>query len=78
MALTNEDLNAIRKIVDDRAVQTERLISVSFAQLQFQLAGPHGQQMQFHPKSGNQLQFQQNNPWETQSTKDLVGQHRIH
>ncbi len=65
MALTNEDLDAIRKIVDDRAVQTEKLISMSFAQLQFQLTGPHNniQQMQFHPKSGNQLQFQQNNPW---------------
>jgi len=50
MTLTNEDLDAIRKIVDDRAVQTERLISMSFAQLQFQLTGPHNN-------------IQQNNPW---------------
>jgi hypothetical protein len=50
MALTNEDLDAIRKIVDDRAVQTEKLISMSFAQLRFQLTGPHNN-------------IQQNNPW---------------
>ena len=62
MTLTNEDLDAIRKIVDDRAVQTERLISMSFAQLGARISFM-GQQMQFHPKSGNQLQFQQNNPW---------------
>lgn len=62
MALTNEDLDAIRKIVDDRAVQTEKLISMSFAQLGARISFM-GQQMQFHPKSGNQLQFQQNNPW---------------
>lgn len=29
MTLTNEDLDAIRKIVDDRAVQTEKLISIA-------------------------------------------------
>jgi len=63
MTLTNEDLDAIRKIVDDRAVQTEKLISMSFAQLGARISFM-GQQMQFHPKSGNQLQFQQNNPWE--------------
>jgi len=53
MTLTNEDLDAIRKIVDDRAVQTERLISVSFAQL--------GTRMSLMGKQ--QMQFQQNNPW---------------
>lgn len=63
MALTNEDLDAIRKIVDDRAVQTEKLISMSFAQLGARISFMGQQQMQFHPKSGNQLQFQQNNPW---------------
>lgn len=63
MTLTNEDLDAIRKIVDDRAVQTEKLISMSFAQLDARISFM-GQQMQFHPKSGNRLQFQQNNPWE--------------
>ena len=63
MTLTNEDLDAIRKIVDDRAVQTEKLISMSFAQLGARISFM-GQQKQFHPKSGNQLQFQQNNPWE--------------
>lgn len=62
MTLTNEDLDAIRKIVDDRAVQTEKLISMSFAQLGARISFM-GQQLQFHPKSGNQLQFQQNNPW---------------
>ena len=62
MTLTNEDLDAIRKIVDDRAVQTEKLISMSFAQLGARISFM-GQQMQFHPKSGNQLQFQQNNLW---------------
>ena len=63
MTLTNEDLDAIRKIVDDRAVQTEKLISMSFAQLGARISFMGQQQMQFHPKSGNQLQFQQNNPW---------------
>lgn len=52
MTLTNEDLDAIRKIVDDRAVQTEKLISMSFAQL--------GTHMSF---MGQQMQSQQNNPW---------------
>lgn len=52
MTLTNEDLDAIRKIVDDRAVQTEKLISMSFAQL--------GARISF---MGQQMQFQQNNPW---------------
>ena len=60
MTLTNEDLDAIRKIVDDRAVQTEKLISMSFAQLGARISFMGQQQMQFHPKSGNQLQFQQN------------------
>lgn len=63
MTLTNEDLDAIRKIVDDRAVQTEKLISMSFEQLGARISFMGQQQMQFHPKSGNQLQFQQNNPW---------------
>lgn len=62
MALTNEDLNAIRKIVDDRAVQTEKLMMALNGRLT-NFIGFMGQQMQFHPKSGNQLQFQQNNPW---------------
>lgn len=57
MALTNEDLDAIRKIVDDRAVQTEKLISMSFAQLGARMSFMGQQQMQFHPKSGNQLQW---------------------
>lgn len=56
MTLTNEDLDAIRKIVDDRAVQTEKLITMSFAQLGARISFM-GQQMQFHPKSGNQLQW---------------------
>lgn len=62
MALTNEDLDAIRKIVDDRATQTEKLMMALNGQLGTRL-NFMGQQMQFHPKSGNQLQFQQPNPW---------------
>lgn len=62
MTLTNEDLDTIRKIVDDRAVQTEKLITMSFAQLGARISFM-GQQMQFHPKSGNQCMYQQNNPW---------------
>lgn len=54
MALTNEDLDVIRKIVDDRAAQTERLISMQFAQLRFRLTGPHNN-------------IQQNNPWGNQN-----------
>lgn len=62
MALTNEDLDAIRKIVDERAAQTEKLMMMLNGQLGTRISFM-GQQMQFHPKSGNQLQFQQNNPW---------------
>ncbi len=62
MTLTNEDLDAIRKIVDDRATQTEKLMMMLNGQLGTRLSFM-GQQMQFHPKSGNQLQFQQPNPW---------------
>lgn len=62
MTLTNEDLDAIRKIVDDRATQTEKLMMALNGQLGTRLSFM-GQQMQFHPKSGNQLQFQQPNPW---------------
>ena len=48
MTLTNEDLDAIRKIVDDRAKQMEILISMSFAQFHYQPQqnnpwGPNGQ-----------------------------------
>ena len=62
MALTNEDLDAIRKIVDERAAQTEKLMMMLNGQLGTRI-NFMGQQMQFHPKSGNQLQFQQPNPW---------------
>ena len=51
MTLTNEDLDAIRKIVDDRAVQTEKLISMSVAQLRVLLTGPHPN-------------LRPNNPWD--------------
>lgn len=66
MALTNADLDAIRQIVNDRAAQTEKL---TIALINGQLTKLTNfirfveQQTQFHPKSGNQLQFQQPNPW---------------
>lgn len=65
MTLTNEDLDAIRKIVDDRALQTEKLIMTLNVQLTNFIR--FVEQTQFHPKSGNQLQFQQNNPWGDQN-----------
>ena len=62
MALTNADLDAIRQIVNDRAAQTEKLMMTLNGQLTNFIRFME-QQTQFHPKSGNQLQFQQPNPW---------------
>ena len=62
MALTNADLDAIRQIVNDRAAQTEKLMMALNGQLTNFIRFME-QQTQFHPKSGNQLQFQQPNPW---------------
>ena len=72
MTLTNADLDAIRQIVNDRADQTEGLMMVLNGQLTNFIRFME-QQMQFHPKPGNQLQFQQPNPWYPNNQDQGVG-----